>query len=60
MTWKSPLLGRDGAIEGTGIDAGVPAHYGEPLPEQRRLDAGEAVVDLSHRGVVTVSGVDRL
>lgn len=60
MTWRSPLLDRSGAVEGTGSDAGVAAHYGEPLPEQRRLDRGEAVADLSQRGVVTVSGPDRL
>ena len=40
--------------------AGVAAHYGEPLPEQRALEAGSAVVDVSHRGVITVSGPDRL
>lgn len=39
---------------------GVPAHYGEPLREQRALESGTAVVDLSHRGVVVVEGVDRL
>lgn len=60
MAWRSPLLDRPGAVEGSGADAGVAAHYGEPLPEQRRLDRGEAVADLSHRGVVTVSGPDRL
>lgn len=41
-------------------DSGVAWHYGDPLREQRRLVAGEAMVDLSHRGVVTVSGPDRL
>jgi folate-binding protein YgfZ len=30
------------------------------MHEQRRLDAGEGVVDLSHRGVITVTGPDRL
>jgi tRNA-modifying protein YgfZ len=60
MAWTSPLLARPGAVEGAGQDAGVAAHYGEPLPEQRRLAAGTAVVDLSHRGVVTVAGPDRL
>ena len=44
----------------TGPDMGVPWHYGDPMHEQRRLDAGEGVVDLSHRGVITVSGPDRL
>jgi folate-binding protein YgfZ len=38
----------------------VAAHYGDPLREQRLLVEGLAVVDLSHRGVVTVSGPDRL
>jgi folate-binding protein YgfZ len=35
-------------------------HYGDPVREQRLLEAGEAVVDLSHRGVVRVAGPDRL
>jgi hypothetical protein len=60
MTTPSPLLSRPGAVEAAGADAGVAAHYGEPLREQRALAAGSAVVDLSHRGVVTVSGPDRL
>lgn len=41
-------------------DRGVPWHYGDPLREQRQLVAGDALVDLSNRGVVTVSGPDRL
>jgi tRNA-modifying protein YgfZ len=44
----------------TGPDIGVPWHYGDPMREQRQLAAGEGVVDLSHRGVITVSGPDRL
>ncbi|MFJ6079014.1 YgfZ/GcvT domain-containing protein [Pseudarthrobacter sp. NPDC092419] len=60
MTTPSPLLSRPGAVEAVGADAGVAAHYGEPLREQRALAAGTAVVDLSHRGVVTVTGPDRL
>lgn len=44
----------------SGVDAGVPWHYGDPMREQRQLEAGSAVVDLSHRGVVTVTGSDRL
>jgi folate-binding protein YgfZ len=38
----------------------VAAHYGDPMREQRLLTEGLAVVDLSHRGVVTVTGPDRL
>ncbi|MCY1159546.1 MAG: folate-binding protein [Citricoccus sp.] len=64
MTYTSPLLsGPDaihGAVAGTGPDAPVAAHYGQPVAEQRALAAGTAVVDLSHRGVVTVSGPERL
>ena len=37
-----------------------PQHYGNPLAEQKALAEGRAVVDLGHRGVVTVSGPDRL
>ena len=49
-----------GAVEADAPDAGVAAHYGDPLREQRLLDAGDGAVDLSHRGVVRVSGPDRL
>jgi folate-binding protein YgfZ len=44
----------------SGVDAGVPWHFGDPLREQRGLEQGEGVVDLSHRGVVTITGPDRL
>lgn len=60
QTTRSPLLDRHGAVEGEGPDAGVAAHYGDPMREQRLLTEGLAVVDLSHRGVVTVTGPDRL
>jgi tRNA-modifying protein YgfZ len=43
-----------------GIDAGAPWHFGDPMREQRLLESGEGWVDLSHRGVLTVSGPDRL
>lgn len=41
-------------------DQGVPWHYGDPLREQGWLAEGSASVDLSNRGVVTVTGPDRL
>ena len=59
-TTRSVLLERAGAVEGEGPDSGVAAHYGDPMREQRLLSEGLAVVDLSHRGVVTVTGPDRL
>jgi folate-binding protein YgfZ len=42
------------------IDEGVAWHYGDPLREQRALTEEQAAVDLSHFGVVRVSGPDRL
>ncbi len=58
--YRSPLLGRHGAVEAAGADAGTADHYGQPVREQRELAAGRALVDLSQRSVVTVSGPDRL
>ena len=43
-----------------GPDAGVPWHYGDPVREQRALERGVGRVDLSHRGVLRVTGPDRL
>ncbi len=56
----SPLLGLPGAVAGDGIDAPVAAHYGSFNGEQRTLVGGDGFVDLSHRGVVRVTGPDRL
>jgi len=56
----SPLLSRPGAVAAEGADLGVAWHYGDPLLEQRKLAQGIGVIDLSHRGVVTVTGSDRL
>ncbi|SCK05352.1 folate-binding protein YgfZ [Streptomyces sp. WMMB 322] len=57
---NSPLLSLPGAVAAEGQDEGVAAHYGDLFREQRSLAEGEGFVDLSHRGVVTVSGADRL
>jgi folate-binding protein YgfZ len=57
---KSPLLSLPGAVPGEGPDEGVAAHYGDLFREQRALADGTGFVDLSHRGVVTVTGADRL
>ncbi|MGZ4438356.1 MAG: CAF17-like 4Fe-4S cluster assembly/insertion protein YgfZ [Nocardioidaceae bacterium] len=56
----SPLLDLPGAVAGDDVDAPVAAHYGSFIGEQRTLESGEGFVDLSHRGVVRVSGPDRL
>ncbi|WP_432512036.1 CAF17-like 4Fe-4S cluster assembly/insertion protein YgfZ [Kineococcus sp. SYSU DK001] len=59
-TPRSPLLRTPGAVAAEGPDAGVAWHYGDPHAEQRALVRGEAVVDLSHRGVLRLTGPDRL
>ncbi|MFJ4711628.1 YgfZ/GcvT domain-containing protein [Streptomyces sp. NPDC088785] len=56
----SPLLTLPGAVPAEGVDEGVAAHYGDLFREQRSLADGSGVVDLSHRGVVAVTGDDRL
>lgn len=58
--YHSPLLQLPAAVADAGDDAGLAAHYGEPAKEQRALEQGRAVVDLSNRSVVTVTGPDRL
>ena len=57
---SSPLLTRSGAVAASGPDAGVAWHYGDPVAEQRALARGAGVVDMSHTGVVTITGPDRL
>lgn len=57
---RSPVLDRPGAVEADPPDTGVAAHYGSLAHEQRALLAGDAVVDLSHRDVLSISGPDRL
>ena len=55
---RSPLLGLPASVESVGL--GVAATYGNPFTEQRDLLGGSALVDLSHRGVIAVTGADRL
>jgi folate-binding protein YgfZ len=57
----SPLLSLPAAVPADPPDAGVAAHYGDPHGEQRRLaEQRSGFVDLSHRGVLRVTGPDRL
>ncbi|WP_329281232.1 CAF17-like 4Fe-4S cluster assembly/insertion protein YgfZ [Streptomyces sp. NBC_00691] len=56
----SPLLSLPGAVAAEGRDEGVAAHYGDLFREQRALADGRGFVDLSHRGVIAVTGGDRL
>ena len=64
----TPFLSLPAAVAAAAPDEGVAAHYGNPIGEQRALEAtrsgrpsgAPAVVDLSHRGVISVTGPDRL
>jgi len=49
-----------GAVEAGWPDEGVAAHYGDPMREQRATEESAGVVDRSGRGVVRVTGPDRL
>ncbi|HEY6494316.1 MAG TPA: folate-binding protein [Trebonia sp.] len=54
------MLEINGAVEAEWPDEGVAAHYGDPAREQRAMSEGPVLVDRSNRGVVKVTGQDRL
>jgi tRNA-modifying protein YgfZ len=56
----SPLLALPGAVEAGWPDEGVAAHYGDPMREQRALAESAGLVDRSNRGVLRITGQDRL
>lgn len=56
----SPLLTTPGAVSAGTPDSDVAAHYGDPSHEARAMERSSAWVDRSNRGVVRVSGTDRL
>ncbi|MFD6950721.1 folate-binding protein [Nocardiopsis sp. TSRI0078] len=56
----SPLLSTPGAVSAESPDSGIAAHYGDPSHEGRAVERSSAWVDRSNRGVVRVSGPDRL
>ncbi|HEX8629475.1 MAG TPA: folate-binding protein [Catenuloplanes sp.] len=47
------------ALDPPSPDAGVAAHYGDPMREQRLLATAVGLVDRSHRGVLAVPGEER-
>ncbi len=57
---KSPLLAWPDAVEASWPDEGVAAHYGDPMREQRATEESAGVVDRSNRGVLRITGPDRL
>jgi folate-binding protein YgfZ len=54
------MLEIPGAVAAEWPDEGVASHYGDPAREQRAMSQGQVLVDRSNRGVVKVSGPDRL
>jgi tRNA-modifying protein YgfZ len=57
---QSKLLELPGAVEAGWPDQGVAAHYGDPMREQRAAGGEAGLVDRSNRGVLTITGPDRL
>ena len=55
---SSPFLALDGAVDLDSV--GTASHYGNPFAEQRALVERNAIVDLSDRSVLEITGVDRL
>ncbi len=51
---------RLGDLDPASVDAELAAHYGDPMREQRLLDRDVALVDRSNRGVVMITGPERL
>jgi folate-binding protein YgfZ len=54
------MLDLAGAVEAEWPDEGVAAHYGDPMREQRVMSEQPTLVDRSNRGVVKITGPDRL
>src|ERR1700724_3698869 len=54
------LMKLPGAVEASWPDEGVAAHYGDPMREQRAAEESAALVDRSNRGVLRITGQDRL
>ena len=54
------LMSLPGAVEAGWPDEGVAAHYGDPMREQRTIEESAGIVDRSGRGVLRITGPDRL
>ena len=54
------MLDLAGAVEADRPDEGVAAHYGDPMREQRVMSERPTLVDRSNRGVIKITGPDRL
>ena len=61
MTTNSLTLNLSGQVRPpeSVVDQDVAWHYGDPLREQKNLIQGLGAVDISNRGVIKISGIDR-
>lgn len=57
---EPPSLVIPGSVAADFPDVGVAAHYGDPFAEQRALTESAGLVDRSNRGVLKITGADRL
>jgi folate-binding protein YgfZ len=57
---EPPSLVIPGSVPADFPDVGVAAHYGDPYAEQRALTESAGLVDRSNRGVLRITGADRL
>jgi folate-binding protein YgfZ len=60
MTLATPGAVAVEALDPSHVDAGVAAHYGDPVREQRLLATEAGVIDRGNRGVLAIPGPDRL
>ena len=49
-----------GDLEPEAIDRDLPAHYGDPMREQRTLAEQAGLVDRSNRNIIAISGPERI
>ena len=60
MPYKSPFEPARGAVQGVLGDVSVALHYGDPAREAAALRSDAGLVDLSWRGVLEMTGRDRV
>ncbi len=57
---KPKITSMSAVLVEDGPDKGAIWHFGEPNHEQRALELGTIWADLSHRGVIAITGADRI
>ena len=60
---RPPLYDEHVKLDAVFIEQGgwdVPAHYGDPIAEHLAVRSGAGIMDLSHCGVLKITGEDRV